>query len=79
MVTRRVTIELPEEIADQAEAEAGRSHVSVDDIVRNALVDHLGWKAIEATRNRNADLDDESSMRMAREELRALRAGRKTA
>lgn len=75
-VTRRqTTIELSEEVLQQAVRLAEDLGQPLDDFVELALVEHLGRQAIRETRAAGS-LDADSALRLAYGELRALRAER---
>jgi hypothetical protein len=76
-MTRKLTIEVSEEVAAGAEAEAERSGTDVATVVERALVKDLGFRAIERIQER-FDLDEEAAMKLAYEELDAVRAARRT-
>ncbi len=73
-----MTIELPDEVVAGAEAEAKRSGTDVATVVERALVRDLGFRAIERIQER-FDLDEEAAMKLAYEELRAVRKERRSA
>lgn len=75
-MTRNLTIALPDEIADEAEAEASETGKTIDELVTSCVIEHVGRKAIAEIRKRNSDLDEDSAMKLAYEELDAYRAER---
>jgi hypothetical protein len=75
-MTRKLTVELPEQVAAQVEAEAERLGTDVNEVVRRAVISDLGWKAV-ARIQEQFDLDEESAVRLAYEELDAARAERR--
>ncbi len=77
-MTRQLLVELPEELAANAETEAKRLSRPVDAVVQEALVEYLGWRAVEQIRDANADLDEASADRLVRSELEQVRAERTT-
>jgi hypothetical protein len=77
-MTRQLLVELPEELAANAESEAKRLARPLDALVQEALVDYLGWHAIEEVRAANTDLDETGAARLAYSELDQLRAERAT-
>jgi predicted DNA-binding protein len=75
-MTRQLLIELPEELATSVENEAKRVSQPVAALVKDALVEYLGWRAIDEVRAANRDLDAEAAERMAYAELDQVRAER---
>jgi predicted transcriptional regulator len=75
-MSRQLLIELPDDVAANAESEAKRLARSVDAVVEEALVDYLGWRAVEEARAANTDLDASGAEQLAYEELGQLRAER---
>jgi ribbon-helix-helix CopG family protein len=75
-MTRKLTVEIPEEVAAQVEAEAERLGTDVNEVVRQAVISDLGWRAV-ARIQEQFDLDEESALRLAYEELDATRADRR--
>jgi plasmid stability protein len=78
-VAQKFTVEVSDEVSEELRVEATRSGRLVDDVVREALVDHLGWQAVAQLRERNVDLDEPSASKLADDELRAARAKRRSA
>ncbi len=77
-VTRRqTTIELSEEVLQQAAALAQELGQPLDDFVELALVEHVGHQAIRETRAAGS-LDAETALGVAYAELQALRAERRS-
>ena len=73
---RHLTVELPEELVVGAESEAVRSSRPLREVVQEALVEYLGWRAVERARSANTDLDEAETLRSAYAELREVRAQR---
>ncbi len=77
-MTRQLLVELPEELAANAETEAKRRSRSVDAVVQEALVEYLGWRAVEQIRDVDAALNEASADRLVRSEPEQVRAARTT-
>jgi hypothetical protein len=73
-MTRQLLVELPDEVAVNAENEAKRSSRPVGTVVQEALVEYLGWRAVEQVRVGNTDLDETEADRLAYAQLAQLRA-----
>ena len=73
---RQLTVELPEDLVVGAESEADRSSRPLGEVIQEALVEYLGWRAVERTRSANTDLDEAETLRSAYVELREVRAQR---
>jgi hypothetical protein len=71
-VTRKLTIDLPEELAAGAEAEAKRGATDMVTVVEHALVGDLGL-GIKPPIQERFHLDEQAAMKLAYEELRATR------
>ncbi|HUC04773.1 MAG TPA: hypothetical protein VL961_05190 [Acidimicrobiales bacterium] len=74
----KITIEVSDDIAASAEAEAERMGTDVATVVERALVKDLGFRAIERIQDR-FDLDEEAAMNLAYDQLRAVRKERRSA
>ncbi len=72
MTRRQTTIELSEEVLEQAAALAQELGQPLDDFVELALVEHLGRQAIRETRAAGS-LDADTALGVAYAELQALR------
>lgn len=77
-MSQKITIEVSDDIAAGAEAEAERRGTDVAAVVERALVRDLGFRAVERIQER-FDLDEEAAMKLAYEELRAARKERRSA
>ncbi len=77
-MAQKITIEVSDDIAAGAEAEAERLGTDVATVVERALVKDLGFRTIERIQER-FDLDEEAAMKLAYEELRAARKERRSA
>lgn len=77
-MNRQLLVELPEELAANAETEAKRLARPIDAVVQEALVEYLGWRAVEQIRAANADLGEASADHLVRSELEQVRAERST-
>ncbi len=78
-MSRKFTVEVSDEVAASAEAEAARLGTDVSDVVSRALIRDMGWKAVARIQERNSDLDEEAAMKLAYDELRAYRKERSSA
>jgi hypothetical protein len=72
-MTRQLLLELPEELAANAEKQAKRLARPVEALVQEALVDYLGWRAVEETRAASTELREADAERLAYAELDQLR------
>jgi hypothetical protein len=77
-MAQKITIEVSDDIAAGAEAEAERLGTDVATVVERALVKDLGFRTIERIQER-FDLDEEAATKLAYEELRAARKERRSA
>lgn len=75
MAKRRMTIYLDPEIAQATRVLAARANKKDSEVVEEALISHLGIKALRESQAIWA-LDEEEAMRLAYEELHAYRAER---
>jgi lipoate synthase len=71
----RISIYMDPEVASILRARAAEAGVSEGEIVARA-VRAFDLRSLVATVRGRSDLDEDSAMRLAREELRAARAGR---
>jgi hypothetical protein len=61
-MTRKLTVEISDEVAAGVQAEAERRGIDAEGVISDALVEHLGWQAVARIRERNADLDEEAAL-----------------
>jgi len=77
-MAQKITIEVSDDIAAGAEAEAERLGTDVATVVERALVRDLGFRTIERIQER-FDLGEEAAMKLGYGELRAARKERRSA
>jgi ATP-dependent exoDNAse (exonuclease V) alpha subunit len=78
-VTRRtVTVQLDEDLVERARERSGRDQAKDAEVVEEALAVYLGMKALDEAQAESR-LSEEEASKLAYEELRALRQGRRGA
>jgi hypothetical protein len=77
MPRTKATVYLDPEVLRAARIRAARTGKRDSDVVEEALRQHLGLAGVDRMRS-TSDLDPEEAMRLANEELHALRRERRT-
>ena len=77
MARTKATVYLDPEVLRAARIRAARTGKRDSDVVEEALRQHLGLAGVDRMRSA-ADLDPDEAMRLANEELHALRRERRT-
>lgn len=75
---RRLTVYLDPEVARAARVRAARTDKRDSEVIEDALVEYLGLKALNEAQD-VARYTEEEAMRVAYEELHAMRRGRRAA